>query len=209
MLRSSSESLSSKVNNPRSGDGYSPSNRRKHSASAVEALKKSVSLVSSNYSTDSLASEMESYKLGGSRSSSASDIDTLRHSDNNSCEEINIGECSSTSTPIKFGLFDEHKDTPATVVRKPPKFSLIREAASEDFDSLSLSSDYSPTATTTSLKSFDGRNRIDDFSDESDSSRMKESSEFSDDPDYHSHVHFVPLNKQLQIVTSMDRLMDR
>lgn len=209
-LRSSSESHSSKVGSPRYAESNSPSSRRKHSASAVEALKKSVSVVSSNYSTDSLASEMESYKLGGSRSSSASDIDTLRHSDNNSCEEINIGECSSTSTPIKFGLFDEHKDPPATVIRKPPpKFSLIREAASEEFDSLSLSSDYSPTATTTSLKSFDGRNRIDDFSDESDSSRMKESSEFSDDPDYHSHVHFVPLNKQLQIVTSMDRLMDR
>ncbi|XP_053394336.1 microtubule-associated serine/threonine-protein kinase 3-like isoform X2 [Mercenaria mercenaria] len=188
----------------------SPSNRRKYSTPAVEALKKSLPSVSSNYSTDSLASEMESYKLGTSRSSSSSDIDTLRHSDNNSCEEINIGECSSTSTPIKFSLFDEQKEPPTTVIRKhPPKFSLIREAAAEDFDSLSLSSDYSPTATTTSLKSFDGRNRIDDFSDESDSSRMKESSEFSDDPDFHSHAHFVPLNKQLQIVTSMDRLMDR
>lgn len=190
------------------GTGVS-SDRRKHSVSAIVALKKSMSTTSTSYSTDSLASEMESYRLGTSRSSSSSEIDTLRHSDSNSCEDINIGECSSTSTPIKFSLFDEHKDPPTTVIRKPPpKFSLIREAASEDLDSLSLS-DYSPTTTTTSLKSFDGRNRIDDFSDESDSSRMKESSEFSDDPDFHSHAHFVPLNKQLQIVTSMDRLMDR
>jgi len=95
------------------------------------------------------------------------------------------------------------------MTRKPkPKFSLIREVATEDLDNLSLSSELSPTTTGTSFRSID-RNRIDDFSDESDSSRMKESAEFSDDPDFHTHFHFVPLNKQLQIVTSMDRLIDR
>lgn len=192
-----------------SGAPSLPFIKRPSSSSVVSTFRKSISSVSSCYSSDSLASEMESYKLG--TNSSSNDIDTHRHhSIDTSCEEIDIGECSSTSTPIKFSLFDEHKDPPTTVIRKlPPKFSLIREAAAEDFDSLSLSSDYSPTTTTTSMKSFDGRNRIDDFSDESDSSRMKESSEFSDDPDFHSHAHFVPLNKQLQIVTSMDRLMDR
>lgn len=176
--------------------------------SPQQILALSASSVSSCPSTDSLASEMESYRLG-SRSSSTSDVDTLK---NSACEEINISECSSTSTPIKFGLFEhsgkEHVQSP--LARKaPPKFSLIREVATEELDSLSLSSDYSPTTTGTSFKSLEGRSRIDDFSDESDSSRMKESSEFSDDPDFHSHGHFVPLNKQLQIVTSMDRLIDR
>lgn len=164
------------------------------------------SSVTSCPSTDSLASEMESYRLG-SRSSSTSDVDTLK---NSACEEINISECSSTSTPIKFSLYDNnHREQMAgSIARKPPmKFSLIREVATEELDSLSLSSDLSPTGT--SFKSIEGRNRIDDFSDESDSSRMKESADLSDDPDFHTHFHFVPLNKQLQIVTSMDRLTDR
>lgn len=182
-----------------------------HSSPVVDNVRGTNSIVSSCYSSDSLASEMESYRLGSSiASDGSSDVDTVR-SANNTCDQIDIGECSSSSTPIRFGLFDDNnKDQPTSIQRKPPpKFSLIREAASEDFESMSLSSDYSPTTTTPSLKSLEGRNRIDDFSDESDSSRMKESAEFSDDPDFHSHGHFVPLNKQLQIVTSMDRLMDR
>ncbi|KAL4235878.1 hypothetical protein ACF0H5_004267 [Mactra antiquata] len=180
-----------------------------HSSPVVDSVKSCDSVVSSCYSSDSLASEMESYRLGSSSiaSDGSSDVDTVRNG-NNTCDQIDIGECSSSSTPIKFGLYDDHKEH--SIHRKhPPKFSLIREAAAEDLESMSLSSDYSPTTTTPSLKSIESRNRIDDFSDESDSSRMKESAEFSDDPDFHSHGHFVPLNKQLQIVTSMDRLMDR
>lgn len=181
------------------------------SPSPLQLLKlTSTSSVSSCPSSDSLASEMESYKLG-SRSPSGSDVDTLK---NSACEEINISECSSTSTPIKFGLFDntskDHTHLHMPLSRKaPPKFSLIREVATEDLDNLSLSSECSPTTSGTGFKSLSGQNRIDDYSDESDSSRMKESSEFSDDAETHSHVHFVPLNKQLQIVTSMDRMIDR
>ena len=192
-----SDALSTSVNSKSQGI---------HSSTPLYILSSdSTSSVTSCPSSDSLASEMESYRLG-SRSSSTSDVDTLK---NSACEEINISECSSTSTPIKFSLFESNRELSTSMTRKPkPKFSLIREVATEDLDNLSLSSELSPTTTGTSFRSID-RNRIDDFSDESDSSRMKESAEFSDDPDFHTHFHFVPLNKQLQIVTSMDRLIDR
>jgi hypothetical protein len=43
------------------------------------------------------------------------------------------------------------------------------------------SSGFSPGSTSASLKSFEGRNRIDDFSDDSDTNKLRESAEFSDD----------------------------
>ncbi|XP_052774089.1 microtubule-associated serine/threonine-protein kinase 3-like isoform X1 [Mya arenaria] len=174
-------------------------------SSPLSSVPRAVSSISSCCSSDSLAGEMESYRLGTSRNSSNSDVDTIKNT-----SEIDISQCSSTSTPIKFSLFEnDGKDhAQAPVARKPPpKFSLIKEVATEEqLDNLSLSSDFSPTTSGSGFKNNEARSRHDDFSDESDSSRMKESSEFSDDPEFHTHGHFVPLNKQLQIVTSIEKL---
>ena len=150
-------------------------------------------------SVSSLSSTAES---SASIDSISSELDTII------AEEINIEECSSTSTPIRFTLHEE-KPEKSRRSQRPPKFSLIRETTSEDHDTWS-SSGLSPTNTSTSLKSIETRNRIDDFSDDSDCQKLRESSEFSDDMQELDHrSHFVPLNKQLQIVTSMDRLTDR
>ena len=159
--------------------------------------------MSSSFSS-AASSNPESIASCPSVDSISSELDTIVG------EEINISECSSTSTPIRFTLHGE-KSEKIVVPKshKPPKFSLIREAKIEDFDALS-SSGLSPTNTSASLKSSEFRNRIDDFSDDSDGSKLRESSEFSDDmQELEHHAHFVPLNKQLQIVTSMDRLIDR
>ncbi|CAC5398827.1 unnamed protein product [Mytilus coruscus] len=75
----------------------------------------------------------------------------------------------------------------------------------EDYEDMSLSSSgFSPGSTSASLKSFEGRNRIDDFSDDSDSNKLRESAEFSDDMEVASFNFSVPYNKQLRIVTSLD-----
>ncbi|KAH3696096.1 hypothetical protein DPMN_083559 [Dreissena polymorpha] len=178
-------------------------------SSSHAGLTRTVSSISSCCSTDSLAAEMESYKLDVSRSSSISDVDTLKHP---SIGDIDISQCSSTSTPIKFGLFDIDVKEKAHVpiARKPPpKFSLIREVASEEVENLSLSSEFSSSPSAKKFRMRENRNRMEDFSDDIDSYRTKECAELSDDPEFHVPAHFVPLNKQLQIVTSMDKLMDR
>ena len=163
------------------------------------------SLMSSNTSFSSaISSKSDSITSVQSVDSISSELDTIVG------EEIDISECSSTSTPIRFTLHEEKPEKDISKSHKPPKFSLIKEAKIEDFDALS-SSGLSPTSTSASLKSNEFRNRIDDFSDDSDGSKLRESSEFSDDMQEVEHhaQHFVPLNKQLQIVTSMDRLIDR
>ena len=163
------------------------------------------SLLSVSSFSSAASSKSESTASVQSVDSISSELDTIVG------EEIDISECSSTSTPIRFTLHEEKSEkVVVTKSHKPPKFSLIREAKIEDFDALS-SSGLSPTSTSASLKSNEFRNRIDDFSDDSDGSKLRESSEFSDDMQEVEHhtQHFVPLNKQLQIVTSMDRLIDR
>ena len=161
----------------------------------------SVSRGASLLSVSSLSSAAEST---ASIDSISSELDTII------ADDINIDECSSTSTPIKFTLHEDKPDkTNTSTFHRPPKFSLIREAKVEDHDNWS-SSGLSPTNTSVSLKSIEGRNRTDDFSDDSDGAKLRESSEFSDDMQELDHRgHFVPLNKQLQIVTSMDRMTDR
>lgn len=168
-----------------------------------ESVPSRGSLLSVNSSFSSAASCLsESMTSCPSVDSISSELDTIIG------DEINISECSSTSTPIRFTLHEENPengDIPKS--QRPPMFSLIREAKLEDTDSLS-SSGLSPTST--SLKTNECRNRIDDFSDDSEGSKLRESSEFSDDmQELEHHAHFVPLNKQLQIVTSLDRLIDR
>ncbi|XP_071161735.1 microtubule-associated serine/threonine-protein kinase 3-like isoform X2 [Mytilus edulis] len=75
----------------------------------------------------------------------------------------------------------------------------------EDYEDMSLSSSgFSPGSTSASLKSFEGRNRIDDFSDDSDSNKLRESAEFSDDMEVAGFNFAVPYNKQLRIVTNLD-----
>lgn len=74
----------------------------------------------------------------------------------------------------------------------------------EDFEDTSLSSSgFSPGS---SLKSFEGRNRIDDFSDDSDSNKLRESAELSDDMEVATlnFSNHIPYNRQLRIVTSLD-----
>lgn len=164
----------------------------------------SVSSAPSLLSTSSISSAPGSVTSCTSIDSISGELDTIIG------EDIDISECSSTSTPIRFTLQDEKSEKAGIMkpeTQRPPKFSLIREAK-VDFEG--FSSKLSPTDTSTSLKSSEGRNRIDDFSDDSDGSKLRESSEFSDDmQELEHHGHFVPLNKQLQIVTSMDRLIDR
>lgn len=169
----------------------------------AESVSSAASLLSVS-SFSSAVSNHESITSCPSIDSISSELDTIIGDD------INISECSSTSTPIRFTLQDENSEKPSFIKpQRPPKFSLIREAKVE-FEGWS-SSRLSPTnkSTSGSLKSTEGRNRIDDFSDDSDCSKLRESSEFSDDMQELDHPgHFVPLNKQLQIVTSMDRLTD-
>lgn len=84
---------------------------------------------------------------------------------------------------------------------------LRQDSLQEDYEDMSLSSSgFSPGSTSASLKSFEGRNRIDDFSDDSDSNKLRESAEFSDDMEVagFNAPCPVPYNKQLRIVTSLD-----
>lgn len=88
----------------------------------------------------------------------------------------------------------------------------IREAQNEDFENVSLSSSgFSPSSTSASLRSYEGHSGIDDFSDDSDgpagmANRLRESIDLSDDMQDLEVASFnVPLNKQLKIVTSLDR----
>lgn len=72
----------------------------------------------------------------------------------------------------------------------------------ETEDASFSSSGFSPCSTSASFKSFDGRNRIDDFSDDSDCPRLRESIDLSDDAEVASIT--VPLNRQLRVVTSLE-----
>ena len=82
-----------------------------------------------------------------------------------------------------------------------------QDSLPEDYEDMSLSSSgFSPGSTSASLKSFEGRNRIDDFSDDSDSNKLRESAELSDDMEVagFNAPCPVPYNRQLRIVTSLD-----
>ncbi|XP_078318625.1 microtubule-associated serine/threonine-protein kinase 3-like isoform X3 [Crassostrea virginica] len=82
--------------------------------------------------------------------------------------------------------------------RGPRKHSHAEETEDASFSS----SGFSPCSTSASFKSFDGRNRIDDFSDDSDCPRLRESIDLSDDAEVASIT--VPLNRQLRVVTSLE-----
>ncbi|XP_059151907.1 microtubule-associated serine/threonine-protein kinase 3-like isoform X3 [Physella acuta] len=87
--------------------------------------------------------------------------------------------------------------------------NLSRENAFEDSeDALSASSsDFSPGSTLSSL----GADRYHEFSDDASSDgKIRESLELSDDAcssDLREHTHLTPVNKQLRIVTSVDRAL--
>ena len=160
------------------------------------------------HSTDSLASEMESYKLGMARSSGSfsSDIETVKFDD--SVIEpggINISECSSTSTPVRFSIHADHdKDVH---VKRAPRFSLIRDATIHNANRNFFTASFSRPSFS-GPKISDEKHRTDELSDDGELPKYRELSE-TDELEVYSHSHFVPLNKQLQIVTSMDRIMDR
>ncbi|XP_046356906.2 microtubule-associated serine/threonine-protein kinase 3-like isoform X5 [Haliotis rufescens] len=106
------------------------------------------------------------------------------------------------------------RDLTSTPVRKEgilktvtPRHSLSRENAFDDVEDMSISSsDFSPCSTSTSFERYRGE----DFSDEGSisDSRLRESAEFSDDTqELHLPETHFPFNKQLRIVTSVDRAL--
>lgn len=113
----------------------------------------------------------------------------------------------ATST-VSFSI-SESSSTSELGSEKSSKTSLVhRESLNDELEDMSLSSSgFSPCSTTASFRSFDGRSRIDDFSDDnSDCPRLRESIDLSDDmQDLEVASFTVPLNKPLRIVTSMDR----
>lgn len=153
----------------------------------------------------------------------------LPFKDSKAVENKNTSEDSDGSTkellrPIfRLGSVDSSQDGDEAAMREDldQVFELKRRTSSlssqgaegglsthsslhEDFEDGSLSSSgFSPGS---SLKSFEGRYRIDDFSDDSDSNKLKESAELSDDMEV-ANLNFscpVPYNRQLRIVTSLD-----
>ncbi|ESO92463.1 hypothetical protein LOTGIDRAFT_162771 [Lottia gigantea] len=82
--------------------------------------------------------------------------------------------------------------------------SLLRENAFDEVEDMSISSsEFSPCSTSTSL-------RLEDLSDEGSmsDSKLRESIEFSDDmTEIHIPEPHLPINKQLRIVTSVDRAL--
>ena len=134
--------------------------------------------------------------------------------------------CSTDNEkPVKFSLSNEdvfkrsddyEKDylssTPkSSVYLKPvghlPRHGLSRDNAFDDVEDMSLSSsEFSPGSTSASLDKY----HLDDLSDDGSTSdgRLRESAEFSDDT--HDSVipePSFPINKQLHIVTSVDRAL--
>ncbi|XP_055956452.1 microtubule-associated serine/threonine-protein kinase 3 isoform X3 [Patella vulgata] len=106
----------------------------------------------------------------------------------------------SSSTPK--GKQDKNSSSEQTPVSH--RSSLMRENAFDDVEDMSLSSsEFSPCSTSTSL-------RLEDLSDDGSmsDSKLRESIEFSDDM---TELHFpephLPVNKQLRIVTSVDRAL--
>ncbi|XP_060070360.1 microtubule-associated serine/threonine-protein kinase 3-like [Ylistrum balloti] len=117
----------------------------------------------------------------------------------------------SVTTSVSFSISESTSTselTSATVEKSPKSSRAHRESINDELEEMSLSSSgFSPCSTTASFRSFDGRSRIDDFSDDnSDCPRLRESIDLSDDMQDMEVASFtVPLNKQLRIVTSMDR----
>ncbi|XP_041358268.1 microtubule-associated serine/threonine-protein kinase 3-like isoform X2 [Gigantopelta aegis] len=133
--------------------------------------------------------------------------------------------CTDNEKPVRFSLSNEDmfkrpddydKDylssTPKSSGYLKPscillKHGLSRENAFDDVEDMSLSSsEFSPGSTSTSLDKY----RLDDLSDDGSMSdgRLRESAEFSDDT--HDSVipePSFPINKQLHIVTSVDRAL--
>jgi hypothetical protein len=83
-----------------------------------------------------------------------------------------------------------------------PPVNISTHSTKATEDASFSSSGFSPCSTSASFKSFDGRNRIDDFSDDSDCPRLRESIDLSDDAEVASIT--VPLNRQLRVVTSLE-----
>ncbi|KAK3092016.1 hypothetical protein FSP39_024465 [Pinctada imbricata] len=103
----------------------------------------------------------------------------------------------STSTPIRLNisLAASANDTSHTRLHK-------KHSVTDEVEDMSLSSSgFSPCSTSASFKSFDGRNRIDDFSDDSDCPKLRESIDLSDDAEVASLTK--PLNQQLRVLTSL------
>ncbi|OWF46091.1 Microtubule-associated serine/threonine-protein kinase 2 [Mizuhopecten yessoensis] len=118
---------------------------------------------------------------------------------------------TSVTTSVCFSISESTSTSElnSATVEKSPKSNLVhRESINDELEDMSLSSSgFSPCSTTASFRSFEGRSRIDDFSDDnSDGPRLRESIDLSDDmQDLEVASFTVPLNKQLRIVTSMDR----
>nr|KAG5689986.1 hypothetical protein BaRGS_008531 [Batillaria attramentaria] len=98
-------------------------------------------------------------------------------------------------------------------LRKPQAnlTQLRQEIAFEDQEEMSLSSSLSNSSASVSLTSMDShRHRIDELSDDDsvDESRAKEMADFTDEQPNFSLDMPVPVNKQLRIVTSVDRALN-
>ena len=106
----------------------------------------------------------------------------------------------STSTPIRFSVSDDSTSAKDTTMSSSK--TLRKHNLTDELEDMSLSSSgFSPCSTSASFKSFDGRNRIDDFSDDSDCPKMRESIDLSDDAEVASLTK--PLNQQLRVLTSL------
>ncbi|XP_069126975.1 microtubule-associated serine/threonine-protein kinase 3-like isoform X2 [Argopecten irradians] len=161
------------------------------------------------------------FRLGSNESQKTDEEETLPslelNSETSSLEQVTDSITQSgvsrqtVTSSVSFRLSESTSTSELTsgTVEKSPKSSLVhRESINDELEDMSLSSSgFSPCSTTASFRSFDGRSRIDDFSDDnSDCPRLRESIDLSDDmQDLEVASFTVPLNKQLRIVTSMDR----
>lgn len=152
--------------------------------------------------------EFEKFKAGESESGAPeSKIQDQRQPKDKNTDEKKSRE---SGTVIKKSLIISQKSNLDSsnegLTDKPRSRRSTRDSITDEFDELS-SSGFSPCSTSASFKSFDGRNRIDDFSDDSDCPKFREGADLSDDmQDFEVASFTVPLNKQLQIVTSLDRI---
>ncbi|KAJ8305340.1 LOW QUALITY PROTEIN: hypothetical protein KUTeg_015885 [Tegillarca granosa] len=150
--------------------------------------------------------EFEKFKTGES-GSSASGTKIVDHSrDKNTDEKKSRESGTAIKRPLNVSQKSNLDSSNEGFPDKPRSRRSTRESITDEFEELS-SSGFSPCSTSASFKSFDGRNRIDDFSDDSDCPKFREGADLSDDmQDFEVASFTVPLNKQLQIVTSLDRI---
>ncbi|KAL5021676.1 hypothetical protein ScPMuIL_000831 [Solemya velum] len=126
------------------------------------------------------------------------------------CSDDNLDERHEKSDIDQPVRFSSSSPVLSENVKRPnPRFCLSQNVVTDESEEMSISG-LSPCSTSTSMKSFDGRNRSDDFSDDScnEFPKVVGSVELSgESSDLDSLTQSVPVNRQLKIVTSLDKIL--